>query len=180
MPNEPEKKRGRGTSSEKNQPGNNNEEKPDSLDHRGTGAFAQPPAIVRDAPAASPLRFYARLRHELERRGVDYDRLPRATPEDRHPPCFESKTVYDEWLAAASLLGATVPYRYDMPAEPNYCWDCTPEFKRSSVAAGTCQFPHTRFEKSRTVITDKGKRVVETEGMGVGRRPLVALVLAKE
>jgi hypothetical protein len=76
---------------------------------------------------------------------------------------------FDTWLSSASLLGATVPYRYDMPAEPNYCWDCTPAFKREAMAAGTCRFPNTRFERTQTVIRDEQKKIIEIEVVGISR-----------
>jgi hypothetical protein len=139
-----------------------------------TEAFHDP--SVEDAgsiaatAAVTPARFYARLRTELSRRGVLYEQLPKFTEEGDAPPCFEEFRVpFDAWLSSASLLGATVPYRYDMPAEPNYCWDCTPAFKRDATAAGKCLFPNTRFEKTQTVIRDEQKKIIEVEVVGISR-----------
>lgn len=152
--------------------GHDNEEETTKLNHRGPGAFNEAPEIVRQAPPASPLRFYARLRHQLESRRIDYDALPRLTPEGGSPPCFKRMRVsFDAWLGSASLLGATIPYRYDMPAEPNYCHDCTAEFQKFAKARGMCQFPHTRFE---TV------HAAETEKIGVSRPPNVDTDLGVE
>lgn len=120
--------------------------------------------------AVTPARFYARLRMELARRGVVYEQMPKFTEEGDSPPCFDHFRVpFDAWLSSASLLGATVPYRYDMPAEPNYCWDCTVAHKREAQAAGTCRFPNTRFEKTQTVIRDEGKKIIEVEVVGISR-----------
>lgn len=147
--------------------GHDNEEETKKLNHRGSLAFTEAPAIVRQAPPASPLRFYARLRHQLESRHIDYDALPRLTPEGGSPPCFKRLRVsFDAWLSSASMLGATVPYRYDMPAEPNYCFDCTPAFKKFAQARGLCQFPNARFERARTMNPDEA----ETPGVTRAKR----------
>lgn len=136
---------------------------------------------VRDAPAASPLRFYARLRHELEIRGINYDGLPKLTKEGESPPCFSLVGAsFDAWLSNAGMLGALVPYRFDMPAEPNYCVDCTPEFKHKAMAAGVCRFLNTRFEKSRTVVQDDEGKHTEVEVLGVSRSPLVGIDPVRE
>lgn len=141
------------------------------MKHKGPNAFTETPAIVQAAPPASPLRFYARLRHQLESRGLDYDNLPRLTPEGGSPPCFKKIRVsFDAWLAQASLLGATVPYRYGMPAEPNYCWDCTKTCQAAMIDRGLCNFPNVRFETSRNLVPDgKGRRIPEKEVLGVTR-----------
>lgn len=126
---------------------------------------------IASTEAVTAERFYARLDHELQRRGVDLDKLERLTPPGGTPPCFKlAGTNYDVWLASASLLGATVPYRYDMPAEPNYCWDCGPAFKGKAKKAGVCRFPGTRFERVQTVIRDEHRKVVEVEIVGISRR----------
>jgi hypothetical protein len=136
------------------------EEEAESL-HAGT---------IATTDAVTPARFYARLRTELGKRGVSYDQLPKFTEEGDAPACYtEFGVPFDAWLSSASLLGATVPYRYDMPAEPNYCWDCTPDFKRSAIAAGVCRFPNTRFEKTQTVIRDEQKKIIEVEVVGISR-----------
>jgi hypothetical protein len=153
--------------------GHHNEEETKKLNHRGPAAFTEAPAIVREAPPASPLRFYARLRHQLESRNIDYDALPRLTEPGQSPPCFRRLRVsFDSWLASASMLGATVPYRYGMPAEPNYCWDCTRQFQQVAQELGVCKFPGTRFEHSRTLSPDAdGRRIPETEVLGIHRAP---------
>ncbi len=121
--------------------------------------------------AASAGRFYARLSNELRLRGVRVEDIPRPTPEGSTPACFKLAGVrYEDWLASASLVGATVPYRYDTPGEPNYCWDCCAAFKAKAVTAGACQFPRTRFEKIQNVIRDEHRKVVEVEIVGVSRR----------
>jgi hypothetical protein len=125
---------------------------------------------VADTPAATAQRFYARLRNELSIRGVDYDSLPRLTPEGSAPPCYKlGHFNYAGWLAQASLVGATVPYRYDMPAEPNYCYDCTRRFKAKAVAKGVCNFPKTRFEPVQIVISEEAGKEVEVSIVGVSR-----------
>jgi hypothetical protein len=126
---------------------------------------------IASTEAVTPARFMARLRHELDRRGISHGTLPRLTAPGETPPCFKlSGANYDQWLATASLLGATVPYRYDMPGEPNYCWDCTSAFKGKAKAAGVCRFPGTRFERVQTVIRDEQKKVIEVEIVGISRR----------
>lgn len=135
-----------------------------------TNAFHKDGSIAA-TDAASAGRFYARLSNELRLRGIRVEDIPRPTPDGSTPPCFKLAGVrYEDWLASSSLVGATVPYRYDTPAEPNYCFDCTQGFKSKAVAAGACQFPRTRFEKIQNVIRDEHKKVVEVEIVGVSRR----------
>lgn len=125
---------------------------------------------IADTAAVTPERFYARLRNELRVRGIDYDALPRITQEGDAPACYERFDLdFDLWLSSASLLGATVPYRYDMPAEPNYCYDCTLQFKHEAMAAGVCRFPNTRFERAYGTIRDAGHKVIEIEIVGISR-----------
>lgn len=177
-PNGPKKKAGEDISVEKKPAGHNNEEETDDLHDRERPATDN--VSVRDAPAASPVRFYARLRRDLEVRGIDFDKLPRLTAEGKHPPCFETMSQYEAWLASASLLGAIVPYRYDMPAEPAYCHDCTPAFQKKAKALGTCQFPNTRFERRQTVVQDDGGKGIEIELVGVSRSETTVLHLEDE
>lgn len=159
--------------------GKNKEEETDDLHDRERPASRN--TSVADAPAASPVRFYARLRRDLDNRGIDIDRLPRKTAEGGSPPCFDhADSDYEAWLSSASLLGAIVPYRFDMPAEPNYCFDCTPEHKRRAVAAGTCLFPNTKFEKRQTVVQDDDGKGIEIELVGVSRSDTVAFNLKAE
>lgn len=135
---------------------------------------------IADTPAATAQRFYARLRHELAIRGVDYDKLPRLTPEGDAPRCFTAAGApFDTWLASASLVGATVPYRYDMPAEPNYCWDCTRRFKSQSVKAGVCNFPGTKFEPVQIVISEEAGKQIEVSIVGVSRSVDAAIAAAQ-
>lgn len=135
---------------------------------------------IAGAPAATAQRFYARLRHELSIRGIDYDTMPRLTSEGDAPKCFQKfKAPFSEWLASASLVGATVPYRYDMPAEPNYCWDCTRRFKAKAVAAGTCNFPNTKFEPVQIVISEEGGKEIEVSIVGVSRSKDAAVQAAQ-
>ncbi len=75
------------------------------------------------------------------------------------------------WLASASLLRATVPYRFDMPAEPNFCFDCVRSFQKEMKKQGKCLFPHVKFEQIRTVIRDERKPTFEVETVGVTRNP---------
>lgn len=157
---------------------NEEEESNDLRTHRESRASES--VSVKDAPAASPVRFYARLRRDLEDRGIDIDTLPRLTPEGGRPPCFETKAAYEAWLACASLLGATVPYRFDMPAEPNYCYDCHAKFKRACVAAGICNFPKVRFETRQTVVQDDEGKGIEIEQVGVSRSKMVAIDIQAE
>ena len=125
---------------------------------------------IADTDAVTPERFYARLRNELRLRGVNYDALLKITQEGDSPACFDRFDLdFDLWLSSASLQAATVPYRYDMPAEPNYCYDCTLTFKQQAMAAGVCRFPHTRFERVHGTIRDGGKKAVEIEIVGISR-----------
>ena len=135
---------------------------------------------IAGTTAVTPERFYARLRLELSKRGISYDDLPKITKEGEAPACYTAVNVpFDTWLSSASLLGATVPYRYDMPAEPNYCWDCTPDFRRQAKLMGACRFPNTRFEKMQTVIRDGGKKIFETEIVGISRSREAAITDAQ-
>jgi hypothetical protein len=135
----------------------------DALDHE---------LSIAETAAATAPRFYARLRTELAKRGLSYAALPKFTQEGDTPPCFKAADVpFEMWLSSASLLRATVPYRFDMPAEPNYCYDCRSAFKQAAVKAGTCQFPHLKFERVQTVIRDERQPTFEVETVGVSRNP---------
>lgn len=125
---------------------------------------------ISDTAPVTPARFYARLKNDLAIRGVRYESLPKFTQEGDAPACFEYFHVpFDLWLSSASLLGATVPYRYDMPAEPNYCYDCDLRFKKEAIAAGVCNFPSTRFERAHGTIRGGGQKIVEVEVVGISR-----------
>lgn len=108
----------------------------------------------------SPDIFFKRLTARLDSVGVKIDALDYRTDLRDPPPCFEmSKDDYAEWLRLAAV--EMVPVRFDMPGEPNYCHDCTPEFKKRAIGVGACLFPNTRFE----VRKDAG----EKETVGVSR-----------
>lgn len=101
--------------------------------------------ILRGPPEV----FMRRLGDTLQRAGIDIAQLDSRTTASEPPPCFEmNKADYAEWLRYGAAA-ADIPVRLDMPAEPNYCIDCTPQFKKAAVAAGTCLFPNTRFEVRR-------------------------------
>lgn len=139
----------------------------DEHEHEGQELHA---ATIADTTPVTPARFYARLRNQLQMRGIDYDALPRLTPEGDTPRCFTYFQVpFDRWLSSASLLGATVPYRFDMPAEPNYCFDCQLKTKKEAIKAGVCNFPGVRFERLLTTIRGGERKIVETEIVGVSR-----------
>jgi len=114
-------------------------------------------------------KVYDDLRRHLEEKGVDYDRLPKLSSIEEPPRCFlyrargdveQARTDYIAWLRLASET-SDINYRFDMPAEVNYCRDCTPAFKKEAEAAGACQFPHVKFE----VVQCMG----EKEMIGVSR-----------
>jgi hypothetical protein len=117
----------------------------------------------------SEFKVYNDLRRHLEEKGVDYDRLPKLSSIECPPACFvyrargdveQARTDYIAWLRLASET-SDINYRFDMPAEVNYCRDCTPAFKKEAEAAGACQFPHVKFE----VVQCMG----EKEMIGVSR-----------
>lgn len=143
----------------------------DALAHDEDPSYGLALSIAETAAATAP-RFYARLRTELAKRGISYADLPKFTSEGQSPPCFtEAKVPFDMWLSSASLLRATVPYRFDMPAEPNYCYDCRSAFKKAAIKARTCLFPHSKFERVQTVIRDERRPSFEVETVGVSRNP---------
>jgi hypothetical protein len=114
---------------------------------------------------SSPEKFYVKLRRQLSAIGVRYEKLTRKTPEGEAPPCFEfADADYDAWLTAASLT-SDIPHRYDMPGEPNYCRDCTVQFRHKAILAGKCQFYNVFFE----IAHSNG----EKEAVGVSRSPSV-------
>lgn len=102
-----------------------------------------------------PLDFLANLKEKIESKGIDYDELPRITNPEKPPDCFVwkfgdtgiARREYRAWLGLA--VDADVPYRFDMPGEPNYCHDCTATHKAAAVRAGRCGFPNTNFEVTR-------------------------------
>jgi len=63
-----------------------------------------------------------------------------------HPPCFESRRQYHDWLDAADPeLGSQPPARRDWPHEPNYCRDCSAEHRNRMRGEMLCLFPETVF-----------------------------------
>jgi hypothetical protein len=95
---------------------------------------------------SAPELFFKKLTASLKAAGLDPAVLDTKTSLLDPPPCFALRSAsYAEWCAAA--VNAEPPLRVDMPAEPNYCRDCTARFRRHAVKAGSCLFPHMRLEK---------------------------------
>lgn len=119
---------------------------------------------------STPEKYFTKMKRRLANIGVRYERLEKYTVEGGAPPCFSEFGVdFNAWLAAASItsfIPSGVPYRYDMPGEPNYCHDCTIMFKQKAKLAGACRFPDVVFE---TRISNG-----EPEIVGVSRSPEVA------
>src|ERR1035437_996720 len=99
-------------------------------------------------------KVYDNLRRRLEEKGIDYDRMQKLSSIESPPACFryracgdveQARADYVTWLRLASET-SDINYRFDMPAEVNYCRDCTPKFQKEAIAAGACQFPHVKFE----------------------------------
>lgn len=158
-----------------------------SVEEDGAGEYEQEEAealhdpSIADTQPLSAARFFARLRTELADRSIDYNSMPKFTVEGGTPPCFAIKHAdFAAWAAMASHLGAAVNYRLDMPAEPNYCVDCTRRLKATAVKAGACLFPQTRFEAVRTSETANGKTLIEYEIQGCSRSKEIAIRDAEE
>jgi hypothetical protein len=116
------------------------------------------------ADGLSPALFFKKLAERLKSVGIKYGLLDYKTDQQDPPPCYaENGVSYTEWLKFASA--STLPIRMDMPGEPNYCHDCTPEFKIKAMKAGNCLFPNTRFEHR--------KELDEKSTVGVSRSPNV-------
>jgi hypothetical protein len=121
----------------------------------------------------APQEFYEELRAKLARKGVDLSKVPHLSDIDNPPACFRHAYrdypedalmhAWHEWLGCA--VGTDLPYRFDMPGEPNYCRDCPVKFKMEAHAAGQCSFPSVRYE----VVESFG----EKETVGVSRAPEV-------
>lgn len=125
------------------------------------------PSEIDRSGMGSPEALIDRLNRQLRKVGVVVESLPVKTRPSGGPPCFRvAGASYREWLAQASRSPETLPYRLDMPMEPNYCYDCTPEFKAQMERAHACIFPHTRFEPTK----EFGEPVLP----GVSRSPEVA------
>lgn len=108
--------------------------------------------------------FYERLGARLNRVGIDLAKLDSKSGPDDPPPCYVThKADFREWLRYAST--GSIPLRMDMPGEPNYCHDCSPEFKGKAINEGSCLFPNTRFERRKeldemsTVGVSRSKQV---------------------
>lgn len=138
---------------------------------------------VYEKPARDPLmvtfrqrepgEFYEELRAKLLRKDVDLDRIPHKSGINNPPSCFRYAYrdypedvlmhAWHEWLGCA--VATDLPYRFDMPGEPNYCRDCPVKFKMECHEAGQCGFPGVRYE----VVESYG----EKETVGVSRAPEV-------
>jgi hypothetical protein len=111
--------------------------------------------------------FRVKLRGNLAKMGIDMERLDYRTEPGRSPPCFEIRGAsYRDWedtahAAACASNELSIPIRLDLPAEPNYCHDCTADFKNRALKTGSCLFPNTKFEV-RTALGEK-------ETVGVSR-----------
>lgn len=102
---------------------------------------------------SAPELFFSRLRARLVALGLDPDAMDTKTSLLDPPPCFALReSSYAEWLAAA--LNAEPPLRLGMPAEPNYCHDCTARFRKHAVKAGACLFPNMKF----SAVVEFGER----------------------
>lgn len=142
------------------------EDEADCLPHENSVQEEVDPADEFALPrTSSPEKFFVKLKRRLSSIGVRYEKLTVLTPPGESPPCFKiAGASYDDWLTAASLT-SDVPYRYDMPGEPNYCRDCTVEFRGRAIKAGACRFSNVLFE----IASSNG----EKEIVGVSRSPKV-------
>lgn len=110
------------------------------------------PSEVDRPGSGSPERFVERLNRQLRKIGIKVETLPKKSSPAGGPPCFRMVGAsYRAWLEQASVSYETVPYRLTMPAEPNYCRDCTPTFHREMVAVKACIFPDTVFEEAKVL-----------------------------
>jgi len=120
-----------------------------------------------------PQEFYDELRAKLAKKGVDLDKVPHLSSINDPPACFRLAYkdykedvllhAWHEWLGCS--VATDLPYRFDMPGEPNYCRDCPTKFKLRAHGEGACGFPGVRFE----VVESFG----EKETVGVSRAPEV-------
>lgn len=70
----------------------------------------------------------------------------RITGPGEYPPCFDSFDQYNRWQEAAEKMdGAPPPVRRDWPKEPNYCRDCTADYRNRMRHENRCLFPSTIF-----------------------------------
>lgn len=124
-----------------------------------------PPGLDRSG-LGTPESFIARLNQRLRKIGIVVEKLAVKTRPNGGPPCFRlAETSYPDWLAQSSLT-FEMPYRLSMPAEPNYCHDCTPAFKAEMVALRACIFPDVTFEQV--------KELGESDIAGMSRGPQIA------
>lgn len=131
------------------------------MDH----AKSVPAGLDRSGPG-SPEAFTERLNKQLRDVGIVVEEMPVKTRPSGGPPCYRvAGTSYRDWLAQASVA-PEVPYRLSMPAEPNYCRDCTKQFQTEMVAVGACLFPNVTFESV--------KELGEVDVVGMSRSPGVA------
>lgn len=120
-----------------------------------------------ESTAGSPDKFISLLNRQLKSIGVVVEKAEVKTRASGGPPCFRmAGTSYPDWLAQASVAPETLPYRLSMPAEPNYCNDCTPEFKAQMRLQNACLFPNVVFEE----VDEIGEQVL----VGVSRNRDVA------
>lgn len=76
----------------------------------------------------------------------DKSKEKRITAPGEHPPCFDDLTQYNHWKRAAERTdGSPPPVRRDWPKEPNYCRDCTAEYRNKMRNENRCLFPSTIF-----------------------------------
>jgi len=78
--------------------------------------------------------------------------FPITTPRD-YPPCFDSAEQYRYWLEANA--GYSPRERPDFPKEPNYCRDCSQEYKDKMIMQDRCIFPEIIFKKVKDVEGDE-------------------------
>lgn len=131
----------------------------DTVEQPNNEHDATHPLSVSPAPSAGPAfgrrnpeqaSLYEKLRQRLTAVGINIDELDYRTGPGESPACFEMEGAsYTRWLREG-MPSNDMPVRFDMPAEPNYCNDCTPEFKSRAMKAGSCIFPNTRFEVRKT------------------------------
>ncbi len=77
---------------------------------------------------------------------ADQSRKKRITGPGEYPPCFKGLQQYESWKRAAEKLdGAPPPVRKDWPKEPNYCRDCTSDYRNKMRNQNRCLFPRTIF-----------------------------------
>ena len=70
------------------------------------------------------------------------------TREDEYPPCFKDLSQYRAWLDSvrnAEQTGVQLPERKAWSGEPNYCQDCSPDYRTRMRNDGRCLFPYTIF-----------------------------------